>query len=197
MTFPTIAFRSAEPQDDAAIAALHTASWRSANRGLLPDSNLDALIEHQHARLWQERLRQPRADRRFVVLAEQDGALIGFACVLLLVEPGWGACLDNLHVQPELKGRGIGRDLFARSADWVVQSAPIWPLHLWVLEANLPARRFYDRYRGEVAERTTKPMADGVVAAVLRYVWRDLDQLQVDLKQSSGKDQVSSTDDTD
>jgi GNAT superfamily N-acetyltransferase len=192
-----ITFRTAEPQDGAAIAALHTASWRSAYRGMLPDIYLDAEIEGEHMRLWQERLWQPRADRRFVVLAEQNQTLIGFACVLLLVEPGWGACLDNLHVHPELKGRGVGRELFALSADWVVQHAPIWPLHLWVLEANLPARRFYDRYQGEVAERTMKPMADGVVPAVLRYVWRDLDQLIADLKQSYVKDQASSTDGTD
>jgi hypothetical protein len=36
-----VSFRPADASDSAAVAGLHTASWRHAYRGILPDSYLD------------------------------------------------------------------------------------------------------------------------------------------------------------
>jgi hypothetical protein len=51
-----IVFRTATAEDSAAVAALHTASWRSAYRGMLPDRYLDVAIDDERAQLWQARL---------------------------------------------------------------------------------------------------------------------------------------------
>jgi GNAT superfamily N-acetyltransferase len=166
--------RSAALADSQSIASLHMASWRDTYRGILPDTYLDEPIAEERANLWQARLASPGADRRHVLLVEGEGGLVGFACVLLDQEPLWGACLDNLHVLPRLKGRGLGRLLFSSAAQWVVSKEPGWPMHLWVFESNYGARGFYEALGGEVVEHSFKETPAGTEIASLRYVWYDL-----------------------
>jgi GNAT superfamily N-acetyltransferase len=170
----TITFRSATVADSHRIASLHTDSWRDAYRGILPDAYLAGPIVGERASLWQSRLLSPGADRRYVLLAEAEGILVAFVCVLLDEEPLWGACLDNLHVFPKLKGHGLGRQLFSRAAQWVMSTEPGWPIHLWVFESNYGARRFYEALSGEVVEHRLKQAPGGAEIPSLRYVWRDL-----------------------
>lgn len=184
----SIAFRPAIPSDHVRIASLHTESWRSSYRGILPDAYLDEEITEERERLWKARFLAPDIDRRYMLLAEIKKELVGFVCVLLDEEPEWGACLDNLHVCPELKGQGLGRQLFAKATRWVMAKELGWPIHLWVFEANHPARRFYEAFRGEVVEREIKEMPKGAKVPSLRYVWRDLGMLLNDLTtRSSGR----------
>jgi GNAT superfamily N-acetyltransferase len=172
-----ITFRIGAAADAAKIAALHTASWRGAYRGILPDAYLDGEIVPERLALWKKRLRSSGRDRRLVLLAEDRAELAGFVCVLLDEEPEWGASLDNLHVRQDLKGRGLGRRLFAAAARWVMSKQPGWPLHLWVFEANRTARGFYERFKGEVVAREIKRMPGMAEVPSLRYVWRDVGTL--------------------
>jgi len=169
----SIVFRPAILPDHRRIASLHAESWRSAYRGILPDAYLDEEIDKEREGLWKERFLTPGIDRRYVVLAEIRKKLVGFVCVLLDEEPEWGACLDNLHVCPELKGHGLGRELFAKGTHWVMTKEPGWPIHLWVFEANYTARRFYEALKGEVVERQIKKMPGGAEIPSLRYIWPD------------------------
>jgi len=116
----SIVFRLAVQSDLYRIASLHTESWRSSYRGILPDTYLDREIAEEREQLWKARFSKLGIDRRYVLLAEINMKLIGFVCVLLDEEPAWGACLDNLHVCPELKGQGLGRQLFVRGTRWVM-----------------------------------------------------------------------------
>jgi GNAT superfamily N-acetyltransferase len=169
-----IAFRLAIPSDHVRIASLHTENWRSSYRGVLSDAYLDHEIGEERERLWRERFLAPDIDRRYVFLAEIKTDLVGFVCVLLDEEIEWGACLDNLHVRSHIRGQGLGRQLFAKAARWVMVKQPGWPIHAWVFEANDSARRFYDTVKGEILEREVKQMPGGARVPSLRYVWRDL-----------------------
>lgn len=172
MTTDLITFHTAALADAPRIAALHAASWRAAYRGALSDAYLDGEVVAERAALWQRRLTEP-PERRYVLLAEEAGTLLGFACVLLDEEPAWGACLDNLHVQPGRTSSGLGAQLLARSLRWVADVEPGWPMHLWVLESNHAARRFYERHGGALVEQAIKSLPDGSAPAVCRYLWRD------------------------
>ena len=94
---------------------------------------------------------RPTLDRtdQFVVVDEQAGAIRGFACAFLEADPEWGCLLDNLHVVPELKGKGLGTQLMTAVAERVWRSNPYGRLHLWAYEQNLAARRFYERLGGD------------------------------------------------
>jgi GNAT superfamily N-acetyltransferase len=158
-------------EDADEIAALHIESWRSAYRGLLPDDFLAGQVVQDRVELWRRRMPAPEPHRRLVLKAVSAGALVGFACVLLDAEPGWGALLDNLHVKPALKGQGIGRRLFQEARTWVNITVPGQPMHLTVIEGNLDARRFYERLGGAVVERKIVEVVPGTELAVLRYSW--------------------------
>lgn len=166
-------FRTAIEADASGVAALHAASWRSAYRGILSDSYLDASVQSEREQLWQRRLAHSHRERQYVLLAEQKQTLVGFACVLLDEEPEWGACLDNLHVLPNYTGNGLGGQLLQRVAGWVATTVPNWPMHLWVFEANQRARRFYRRYGAEPVESRAIAMPGGGAPPILRYIWRD------------------------
>lgn len=163
----------AGPADADAIAALHAESWRNAYRGLVPDSYLDGPLVEERTAFWRARLAEAD-DGRHTVKAVMDDALVGFSCTLRDAEPEWGPLLDNLHVRPALKGRGIGARLLQTSREWVAQVAPGQTLHLWVIEGNTAARRFYDRQGGAVTGRQVNEMAPGVVVTAVRYVWPPL-----------------------
>jgi hypothetical protein len=51
-----VSFRSGTAADDESIAELHTASWRGAYRGILPDAFLDGEIAEERRGFWKARL---------------------------------------------------------------------------------------------------------------------------------------------
>lgn len=164
----------ADSADADAIAALHAESWRTAYRGLIPDEFLDHAVFAERVQLWRARLGSGATDRQLVLKALVDGALAGFVCVLLDAEPAYGPLLDNLHVRPALKGRGIGARLLHAAREWCAGRAPGSPMHLWVIEGNLDACRFYDRQGGTRTERRTNELTPGIDVTAVRYVWEAL-----------------------
>lgn len=165
------AIRRAVAADAEAIADLHAESWRTAYRGFLPDSFLDGPVHDERRRFWAARMAEDPSDRRLVATALGEDGIVGFACVLLDAEPAWGALLDNLHVAPALRGRGIGRALLQHAREWIARVAPGTPMHLTVIEANVAARGFYDRQGGRVVEREIVEVIPGTRLHVLRYSW--------------------------
>lgn len=162
----------ADASDALAIAALHTESWRDAYRSLLPDTFLDGLLFEDRLAQWTDRLGRLTKDEALVLKAlDGDETLAGFACVLVDAEPAWGPRLDNLHVRPGYKGRAIGAALLRACLEWVARRAPGEPMHLWVLDGNLRARRFYEREGGVARERIDADLAPGVRVTEVRYVW--------------------------
>ena len=157
--------------DPEALARLHVASWRSAYRGLLPDAFLDGPLEENRRALWRQRAALPSSLRPVVLTARAGGTLVGFACVLAGADSQWGALLDNLHVSPELRGQGIGARLFAMVRDGGYPGGTRARLHLWVLEANAAARRFYERHGGVATEQIVADVAPGVSVPEIRYIW--------------------------
>jgi len=140
-------FRSATINDLSAIANLHARSWKLNYRGSFRDEYLDHEVEQDRLNIWSKRFDAPNPNQG-TILAEHDGELQGFVCTFLDYHKEWGAYLDNLHVQPELYGQGLGRQLMFKTAEWVVQERPGSPLYLWVLEKNTKGLRFYLRHGG-------------------------------------------------
>jgi 8-oxo-dGTP pyrophosphatase MutT (NUDIX family)/GNAT superfamily N-acetyltransferase len=168
--------RQAVVSDAKTIAALHSESWRSAYRGILNDNYLDNGIFEERQNYWQETLNAPQPERRYVLLAEQDKKPIAFVSVFLDVEPEYGALLHNLHVLPHLRGQGLGRLLMREAARWTLEQN-VKQMHLWVVEANTQARKFYEALGGEVVEKRLESVAGNVERDLLRYIWKDINTL--------------------
>ncbi len=122
--------------------------------------------------IWSQRLTAPDP-AHVTVVADADGALVGFAHTILDDDPEWGALLDNLHVSPDARRMGVGARLMAASAAAVLARGQNTGLHLWVLEGNVAAQAFYDAIGGRYAGREDFEPPGGGSIVGLRYVWPD------------------------
>lgn len=164
-------FRLATTSDTERIAQLHAQSWKTAYRGLLSDEYLDHRVEADRLTVWHERLTKPAANQWTLVAENQNGELLGFVCAFGNKDERWGTYIDNLHVRPDLKGQGLGRQLMQQVADWSIDAYGQPKIHLLVLEGNLPAIAFYDRVGGRRQDTFTELGHDGHDIRVCRYVW--------------------------
>jgi ribosomal protein S18 acetylase RimI-like enzyme len=169
--------RDAANSDVLGIAHLHVESWRSAYRGILSDDYLENHAHRDRLAVWQERLSAMAPNPMFVMVAEAGTQLAGFACVFPDEDAVFGSFLDNLHVAPQLTGRGIGRQLLSAAAARLLTSGSRAGLYLWVLEQNHRARRFYKKAGGKFAGSVVSSMPDGQRVVALRFQWPDASRL--------------------
>jgi GNAT superfamily N-acetyltransferase len=92
-------------------------------------------------------------------IAGDDGALAG----ILVLD---GEFVDQLYVEPDLTGRGIGSALLA-----VAKRERPQGLRLWAFQTNTGARRFYERH-GFVAVRQTDGRDNEERAPDVLYTYR-------------------------
>jgi GNAT superfamily N-acetyltransferase len=170
----TIFLVAASARDLEPIALLHAQSWRNTYRGIVPDEFLDQVADSDRRKFWAARFASTAADRRLLLQALSAGSLLGFVSVILDAEPRWGARLDSLHVRADAKGSGIGRTLFEAAREWIARASPGTAMHLWCVERNHIARRFYERQGGAIVETANRPFAGQASVLEVRYWWAPL-----------------------
>lgn len=122
--------------DRATVAALHDEAFPASH---VPGHRIDA------------------GEDRWVLVAEQDGAVVGYVAAERH-EDGTGY-LDLVGVAPAVRGRGIGADLVAAAvATLAAEGCP--SAGLTVRETNGTARRLYERL-GFTEERLVRPFRRG------------------------------------
>ncbi len=169
--------RAATARDVEGIAGLHADSWRRNYRGAYMDAYLDGDVLADRVVVWTDRLSAPQVDTMTIV-AEHEGALLGFAHTILDADPTYGALLENLHVTHDHKRAGVGTRLMAEAARGVIRRRPSTGLYLTVLEQNQAAQAFYAARGGiPVGRKIAGPFPGGGTAAVLRYAWPDTAEL--------------------
>ena len=120
--------------------------------------------------VWQRRFENPSKDQ-YVILANDDSLLCGFACVFLNHDDQYGSLVDNLHVHPDWQRQGIGRELMIHCVNKVNQLEDPFKMYLWVLKENHKARKFYESIGGETVEATVENNPGGGQAEILRIFW--------------------------
>ena len=143
----------------------------------LPPDRLDeleplwaSLVEHQYALTphlsdrarpladsWRDRRAMERRwleqePRTFVLGAEVDGEIVGYAFVRILADnPSTSITVSDPHaelatlsVRPDMRGRGIGRELMRAVHDELRQLG-VRDLEFGVVTTNADAIRFYER----------------------------------------------------
>ncbi len=111
-----ITIRPIVAADAITVADLHATSWRDAYRGMLRDEYLDGDVADgtpaglDGAARRTGRLATTASSRR------RETGPVGFVYMLGGDDATWGTLIDNLHVLPGLKGRGIGRRLLEAAA---------------------------------------------------------------------------------
>ena len=167
--------RPATPADAAAIAQVRIDAWRATYRGMIPDGYLDAMKVEDSTAMWL-RVLSANAEAVCVFVAEDDGAVVGFASGNRLAQPkhGFDAELSAIYLARDRQRAGIGTRLVGavagtRSArrDGVVDVGH---------RRQPPARTFYEQLGGELL--VEQPFQwDGMDLVEAGYGWRDLGAL--------------------
>jgi GNAT superfamily N-acetyltransferase len=165
----SVNIRDAKLSEAAAIATLHATSWMSAYRGLLSDEYLDNNLEGERKKYWLEKMPTIK-ENGFVLVAEHGGELVGFVAVLDQPDAGFDALVDNLHVRPDLKGKGIGGELLRAVAERLL-STHRNSFYLFVLQGNTSAENFYLAKGGTPLDIHTHEFGGKVVKAT-RFAWQ-------------------------
>jgi GNAT superfamily N-acetyltransferase len=168
--------RTAVPADALQIAALHAASWRYAYRGVLSDAYLAEQIASERAAFWAKCLKS-RLPSQFIVVAEAETQIVGFACAYASADAQWGTLLDNIHVSQALQGKQIGTGLMGAIAQWCVSTTSNKGLFLWVLQSNVHAHRFYQRLGAVKTGVDVWTPPGGGALPRYRYAWPDVEML--------------------
>jgi GNAT superfamily N-acetyltransferase len=129
-----VTVRETTEEDAPAVAAVAARSYRFAFEGAVPEAAL-------------ERAARPPADDpdATTLVAERDGAVVGYAVVRRSRDPGADAETGELHalyVDPDEIGTGVGRALDAAARERLRRDG-FRQATLWVLATNERARRFY------------------------------------------------------
>jgi|HubBroStandDraft_1064217.scaffolds.fasta_scaffold106522_2 GNAT superfamily N-acetyltransferase len=150
MTDGGVVLRPGTLEESDEIALVFVASRRASVPAIPP-----LLHDDDDVRRWlPTQMRAARATR----VAEAEGSVVA----LMIVGEGW---LEHLYVAPGWTGRGIGSRLVA----WA--QADQRALQLWAFQANVGARRFYER-QGFVAVEETDGRANEEQTPDVRYEWR-------------------------
>ena len=144
-----VTLRRYRAEDQEAVVALWWSSWHSIRPGL---SHPRPLLD------WRTRWASEIVPRQTIVVAEDDGVVIGFAAADLSAR-----MLTQIFVQPTRKRHGIGRRLLA----WARQAMPEG-FCLRTLEDNVASRAFYERH-GLVAGATQVNPVNGM--STIEYCW--------------------------
>ena len=162
--------RAAAADDADTVAQVHTRSWQSAYRGVVPDSHLDSLDWRTRAERWAHELATPTTEDSRVLVAETDGAVTGFVSVgpareeNLRGSDAWE--IYAIYLDAGRWGEGLGSQLMAAALDLV---PPASDCVLWVITGNERAERFYARH-GFAPDGITKTFSiDGVTIAESRW----------------------------
>jgi RimJ/RimL family protein N-acetyltransferase len=162
--------RPAELAESEAISHVHTLSWQSAYRGLLPDEWLDALRWGDRKVRW-DAILSATDGRNVFVAVDSKNEIVGFASS----GPSRDEDPDQdrvhelyaIYLTPEYWGSGVGTALLRVVMKEVPETAE--RLELWVLEDNIQGRRFYTS-RGFILDGATKlAEIDGYQLEEVRY----------------------------
>jgi len=171
----TVRIRDAKASEVDLIADLHAISWMTAYRGLLSDEYLDNNLQQERRKHWREKM-PVLTEKEFVLVAEQNGQIVGFAAVLDQPEAGFDALVDNLHVVPDLKGLGIGVQLLNAVAARLLATGRK-SFYLTVLIGNTAAENFYLAKGGRPMDLKTHEFGGKVVQAT-RFLWEQLERMK-------------------
>ena len=165
--------RPATEADVLAMAKVHISSWRETYPGMLPEPMLARMSIANEAIRWQRMLDRPRAwGGAISFVADQDGSILGYGSCSdqrsrPLHERGFTGEISELYVLRSAQRHGVGSGLMRAMAE-ALQERGHQGMSLWVLEANKPARQFYERLGGTAIAEKRASLIE------VAYGWPDL-----------------------
>ena len=146
--------RTATIHDTKDIARIHVDTWKQAYQGIVPKKYLASLSKEIHEKKWEHTLTNSPAGT--LVILSENSYIVGWAST------GPSRDDDNrnvgelyaIYLDHQHWGQGIGKKLMESSISKLLKNG-FKNITIWVLEANIRARRFYEKL-GFVYDGTNK-----------------------------------------
>ncbi|MGI9493761.1 MAG: GNAT family N-acetyltransferase [Geminicoccaceae bacterium] len=151
------------------LAWLQIRSWRDVYRGVMADWYLDDEIEKDLLTRWADL--QPEGDD--LILVADDGDIKGFVTIWCQPDP----FIDNLHVEPGLRSKGIGSMLMQKTAARLIETG-YDAVYLYVAAENQRAMAFYRKLGGRFGEVERYEHRHGEHVNAIKVTFDDLRALQ-------------------
>ena len=162
---PLLTLRNAALSDVDLINDIHVRSRRVTYRGQVSDHYLDVAMPEASLADWRRKVPELLAGAGYVVIAQVDGAPVGFVCAFAPDARG-SVYINNLHALPERKGLGVGTALLDAAAHWARERGAT-AMHLKVLESNAAAIGFYESRGWRCIERVDDAWAGEKIVALV------------------------------
>ena len=144
----TINITQASLSDAEAITRVNILAWQQSYRGMISDEYLNT-ISFEDLLSFRKKILTTPAEKSIHLIATVNDEVIGYSDA--------GSCRDathsgeiySLYLLEQYKHHGIGSMLFERVHDHLVKHS-LTPYIAWVLKENQIARRFYEKWGGEL-----------------------------------------------
>lgn len=166
--------RRATPEDAAALAQVHEATWRETYIGLMSEQMLNALTADARAEAWRRILLGETGYLATTYVAERAGRFVAFgSCGEQRTEDfaaaGYGGEIAAVYVLKTDQRRGLGKRLMtAMMAD--LADRGLEGFTLWVPRDNIPARSLYEQLGGKFLGEREDAREQGTLIEVA-YGW--------------------------
>ena len=135
-----INIRPACPEDINDISCVLAASWKTAYRGIIADSYLDALSDTH----WVDFLASGLKGKKIIVMVMESGRQIIGAATMSETENSGECDLISFYLLSDKIGQGLGQ-IFYSSIENEMRNRGFSSCRLDVLESNTRAVRFYKK----------------------------------------------------
>ncbi len=174
----SLRLRDATPRDAKALGEVFVQAWRREHAGLLPQEVLDARSAAESAANWSRTLTAIAGGERknqFVLVAlhgrSRAGLIVGVAQGA--ERPAGEGEVTVVQVADGHRGHGVGAALMSAAARRLTEVGAT-SMIVRVLDANGPARRFYERLGGQLMTETREVEESGMWFPERAYRWPDL-----------------------
>jgi GNAT superfamily N-acetyltransferase len=161
--------REATLDDARQIARVHTESWQTSYRGILPDHVLDRIDVGQRLAT-RQRILQSRSGLHLVAYDVSHGDIVGFCDAgASRGEARFAGEVYAIYFLHHAKRYGLGTEMFERVRDWL-PTRQMNSMIVWVLANNPHARRFYEAMGGTIGH-TKQTQVGGFPVVEQAYLW--------------------------
>jgi ribosomal protein S18 acetylase RimI-like enzyme len=166
--------RRATPDDAAALAEVHDATWRETYIGLMSEQMLDALTADARTEAWRRILTGETGYLATTYVAERPGGLVAFGSCGEQRHPEFAAAgyegeFAAVYVLKTDQRQGLGTRLMTAMMD-DLRARGLSGYTLWVPRQNIPARSLYEQLGGRLIGQRTDEQPHGALVEVA-YGW--------------------------
>ena len=174
--------RKATQADIPTIAALHIEGWKGAYGGIVDQAYLDSLTVEQRTKDWEGWIAAGESE---VFIAEEGGTPAGFVVIGRTKTPPPGSSpirpshsgeVYALYLHPDFWRKGIGTALIKHAAR-ELKDRKHSTVCLWVLDANVRAKSFYEKMGGQKIGNKMFEIGPSKLKEVC-YGWKDTTALR-------------------